>query len=178
VLRFLFFSLTLVVLTSCRVYYQPSTLPSKVATQQTNATPSSSDASQVYSYVNLARAKGGVCGNTYFAPAPTLYYDAVLERAALKHSQDMQAAQQMTHITPVGAIHYAAGSRLRDRINQEGYTWQVIGENVAWNYPSAQAVVQAWLESPEHCVNILSPEFTHIGVGKAGEYWTQEFALP
>ena len=132
----------------------------------------------MYSYVNLARSKGGVCGNTYFSPTPSLYYDAFLEHIALKHSQDMQAANQMTHITPTGAIHYPVGSRLRDRVNQESYSWQIIGENVAWNYPSAQAVVEAWLASPEHCANILSPEFTHIGVGKAGDYWTQNFALP
>jgi uncharacterized protein YkwD len=168
------------ILTSCRTYYQVYAAEPvyRQTIQVTNDTPISDDASQVYSYVNLARANGGVCGNTYFPPAPTLYYDAILERVALKHSQDMQAAQQMTHVTPVGAINYPAGSRLRDRINQEGYTWRMIGENVAWNYPSAKDVVEAWLASPDHCVNILSAEFTHIGVGKSGEYWTQEFALP
>jgi uncharacterized protein YkwD len=166
-------------LAACRTYYQiPATSTPRTPTQISNSTPGSREASEVYYYVNLARAKGGVCGKTYFAPTPTLYYNATLEHIAIKHSQDMQITQHMSHVTPSGAIHYPAGSRLRDRINQAGYAWRVIGENVAWNYPSAQAVVEAWLTSPEHCVNILSPEFTHIGVGKAGEYWTQNFALP
>jgi uncharacterized protein YkwD len=173
-------SLLILSLASCRTYYQAYTAEPvyRQPTRVSNDTPGSEEASQVYAYVNLARAQGGVCGNTYFPPTPTLYYDATLERVAIKHSQDMQAANQMAHITPVRAIHYPAGSHLRDRINQEGYSWHMIGENVAWNFPSAKNVVDAWLASPEHCMNILSAEFTHIGVGKAGEYWTQEFALP
>jgi uncharacterized protein YkwD len=54
----------------------------------------------------------------------------------------------------------------------------VIGENVAWNYPLVAELVAAWLGSPHHCENILNPEFTELGVGKAGTYWTQNFGTP
>jgi uncharacterized protein YkwD len=175
------FLLIVFLLASCRVFYRPaaSTAPrTSPKALKPSDVPNSSQAAEVLLFVNAARAKGGVCGNSYYPPSNAVRYDATLERAAQKHSEDMQAANVMSHVTPTGAIHYPSGFRLRDRINQERYNWQVIGENVAWNFPSAEAVVVAWLESPEHCVNILSPEFTEIGVGKAGEYWAQEFGLP
>ena len=174
------FLLIVLLLSSCGVFYRPAaSVPSTSpkALKPSDA-PNSSQAAEVLLFVNTARAKGGVCGHTYYSPSNALRYDLILERVAQKHSEDMQAANVMSHITPTGAIHYPAGFQLRDRINQERYHWQVIGENVAWNFPSAEAVVVAWLESPEHCVNILNPEFTEIGVGKAGEYWAQEFGLP
>lgn len=128
--------------------------------------------------VNQARRQGGICGNIRFPPSSPLHYDATLERAAQKHSADMQAASEMSHVSPVGSIYNPPGSQLRDRINREGYAWQVIGENVAWNYPSVPELVKAWLASPHHCQNILNPEFTEIGIGKAGAYWTQNFGRP
>jgi uncharacterized protein YkwD len=78
----------------------------------------------------------------------------------------------------VGSIYNPAGSVLRERINRENYQWSVIGENVAWNYPDVPTLVAAWLDSPNHCENILNPEFTEVGFGKAGTYWTQNFGRP
>lgn len=57
---------------------------------------------------------------------------------------------------------------------------QAYAENVAWNYPSAEAVVAAWMDSPGHRANILNCSYTRIGTGHAtsadGEpYWTQQF---
>jgi uncharacterized protein YkwD len=179
--RYIFTSLTLLLLlASCRIFYSPSA-PSAKATPiapRPSDTPASSEFSEMLSLVNAARAQGGVCGSVSFPPSNALRYDAVLERVAQKHSEDMAAANVLGHVTPRGSIHNPAGSRLRDRINREGYAWQVIGENVAWNYPVVAELVAAWLGSPHHCENILNPEFTELGVGKAGTYWTQNFGYP
>ena len=66
-----------------------------------------------------------------------------------------------------------------------GYTaWSAIGENLAAGYPSPEAVVGGWMASPGHRANILSPQFTEIGIGLAdgappyNTYWTQEFGAP
>ena len=42
---------------------------------------------------------------------------------------------------------------------------------------TAEEVVKGWMESPGHRENILTPGFTHIGIGydKNGNYWTQQF---
>jgi uncharacterized protein YkwD len=69
-----------------------------------------------------------------------------------------------------------------DRDGQAGYTdWTDIGENIAAGFPTPEAVVESWMNSPGHRANILSAQFTEIGVGMTsgggqyGTYWTQEF---
>src|SRR5919109_1185606 len=68
-----------------------------------------------------------------------------------------------------------------DRDAVAGYTgWSAIGENIAAGYPTPEAVVAGWMSSPGHRANILSPNFTEIGIGlaqggKYGSYWTQDF---
>jgi uncharacterized protein YkwD len=181
-LRFFLGFLLICSLTSCRLFYRPAPAPTSV-TQATPAprpsdAPANSEFSEMLTLVNAARARGGVCGNISFPASSPLRYDAVLERVAQKHSEDMNAANELGHVSPVGSIYNPAGSVLRDRINREGYRWQVIGENVAWNYPDVAELVAAWLGSPHHCENILNPEFTEVGFGKAGTYWTQNFGRP
>lgn len=41
---------------------------------------------------------------------------------------------------------------------------KIVGENVAFGYPTAEAVVNAWLNSPGHLANIEG-NFTHSGFG-------------
>lgn len=41
---------------------------------------------------------------------------------------------------------------------------RTVGENLALGYPTAKATVDAWLASPGHRANLLSPDFTGIGV--------------
>jgi uncharacterized protein YkwD len=170
-------------LTSCRLFYAPASSSGSGTTTSPSAprpsdTPASAEFAEMLSLVNDARARGGVCGSVSFPSSSPLRYDAVLERVARKHSEDMNAANELGHVSPVGSINNPAGSVMRDRINREGYSWQVIGENVAWNYPLVPELVAAWLGSPHHCENMLNPEFTELGVGKAGTYWTQNFGMP
>jgi uncharacterized protein YkwD len=40
-----------------------------------------------------------------------------------------------------------------------------VGENVAYGYPSGKSVVSAWMASPGHKANILTPKFRLIAVG-------------
>jgi uncharacterized protein YkwD len=178
----LLFVVLIISLTSCRVFYRPapentSPFTTPRATRPSDV-PASDEFSEMLMLVNTARAKGGMCGNVSFPASSPLRYDAVLELVAQKHSEDMNAANELGHVSPVGSIYNPAGSVLRERINREGYSWQVIGENVAWNYPDVAELVAAWLDSPHHCENILNPEFTELGVGKAGTYWTQNFGRP
>lgn len=58
-----------------------------------------------------------------------------------------------------------------------GIGYKAARENIAQGQTSAQAVVQAWMNSSGHRANILSKNFTQIGVGyyQNGNYWTQMF---
>src|SRR4051794_4838920 len=68
------------------------------------------------------------------------------------------------------------------RVQVSGYVgWSALAENIAAGYPSPEALVAGWMDSPGHRQNILTPEFTELGVGMAsgagrfGTYWTEEF---
>merc|ERR1712039_888770 len=77
-----------------------------------------------------------------------------------------------------------------DHISKDGRTPQdrvtgliVTGENIAKGQSTVQDVVDEWLQSDEHCLNIMSPDHTLIGVGYFAElypsnkhFWTQMFA--
>ena len=61
-----------------------------------------------------------------------------------------------------------------------GINYRSAGENIAAGQTTAESVMKSWMNSPGHKKNILSPNFTHIGVGYAkggsyGHYWTQQF---
>lgn len=49
------------------------------------------------------------------------------------------------------------------------------GENIASGFPSAESVVDAWMNSEGHRNNILSASFTHMGAGCTGLNWVQLF---
>jgi uncharacterized protein YkwD len=145
-------------------------------------TPAVKDSAQVnqkaLTLVNAARAQARKCGRTSFNAVPPLKLSAGLNRAALIHSQDMANKDFFEH-------KGSDGSKVSDRVTRVGYTWRAVGENIAIGAQSPEAVVQGWLTSPGHCVNIMSPNFTEMGIAfvadpksEAGIYWTQVFATP
>jgi uncharacterized protein YkwD len=100
---------------------------------------------------------------------PAFRRDARLDSAARLHSEDMAARDYFAHVTPEGLSP-------TDRVNAQGYPGGA-GENIAMGYPTARAVVIAWMASAGHCRNILG-EGREIGVGSANPsrpYFTQDF---
>ena len=78
------------------------------------------------------------------------------------HADDQAIHNAMSHIGSDGSV-------LSQRVERAGYFWwSTIGENVAANWPSGAAVMAAWMNSPGHRANILSPTFTHFGAGVGG----------
>jgi uncharacterized protein YkwD len=108
-----------------------------------------------------------------------LALDARLDEAAERHAEDMLARDYFAHESP-------EGKTVRQRAVAAGYDWQAIGENIAEGQLSVDQVMQGWMESPHHRDNILSRDFTQLGVGLAmGEgpkgfrvVWVQTFGYP
>jgi uncharacterized protein YkwD len=132
----------------------------------------------VLQLTNEARAKPRQCGPQSFAKARPLAEDVRLHTAAQQHASDLLQGRTLRH---VGADGRAPGQRLRDA----GYRWRSVGENLAAGQPSPAEVVQAWLENPLHCANLMNPGFRHMGLAFAtkhddrpGIYWVQVFASP
>ncbi|HEU0201428.1 MAG TPA: CAP domain-containing protein [Burkholderiaceae bacterium] len=128
--------------------------------------------------VNEARAAPRACGGKQFAAAPPLRRAARLDQAAQAHAGDMAARQVLSHTG-------GDGSRARDRVQRVGYAWQALGENVAAGPRNAEEALAGWLRSPGHCANVMSAEFTEMGVGIAtnaasepGTFWVQVFGTP
>ncbi len=133
---------------------------------------------KVLSLVNAARGKARKCGAKEFPAVPPLALSASLSRAALIHSQDMANKRFFEH-------RGSDGSTVGIRTARVGYQWRTVGENIAIGAQTPESVVQGWIDSPGHCVNIMTPGFTEMGIAfvvdrksEAGIYWTQVFAAP
>lgn len=101
-----------------------------------------------------------------------------LTHAARLHAEQMAEYRRLEH-----TINGARYPNLQSRLEAVQYAYASAGENIAWNQPGADAVMNTWLNSSGHRANILNPEVTEIGVAVArssnGEpYWIQVFGRP
>nr|WP_044337931.1 CAP domain-containing protein [Rossellomorea aquimaris] len=116
---------------------------------------------KVVELTNQERAKQGL---------PALKVDTELSKVAREKSRDMQANNYFSHDSPTYGSPF-------DMMKQFGIQYSSAGENIAMGQPTPEEVVQAWMDSEGHRKNILSSNYTHIGVGHVenGNYWTQQF---
>lgn len=93
-----------------------------------------------------------------------------LSRVARYKSQDMKDKNYFSHQSPTYGSPF-------DMIKHFGISYKTAGENIAYGYSTAKAVVDGWMNSPGHRANILNGAFTQIGVGyvQSGHYCTQMF---
>ena len=133
---------------------------SSSAAAASEAAPVRAAAPAVLRMTNAERARHGC--------AP-LRLDARLSRAASGHARSMSARHFLSHSSP-------DGRNWAQRIRATGYR-DPGGENIAEGFGSVEAVMSAWMHSPEHRANILRCGFRRIGVGHAaaGGYWVQDF---
>jgi uncharacterized protein YkwD len=108
--------------------------------------------------LNAARARLGV---------RPVRLDALLNRAARRHSRDMVQYRYFAHES-------RGGARFSSRIAATGWMqrrrrWNV-GETLAWGWGTSatpSAVIAAWLRSPSHWRIALSPRYRRVGIGIA-----------
>lgn len=124
--------------------------------------PGSADPA-VREYVDLANAHRESVGC-----APLLWHDGTAD-VAQAHSEDMVERDFFAHQNPDGESPF-------DRLREAGVEWSGgAGENIAWGYPTAAAVLAGWLGSPGHRANLETCGYTHHGVGLEGTHWTHLF---
>lgn len=128
--------------------------------------------------LNSARSQARQCGGQAFAAAPALRWSAVLAGVAEGHSRAMANRNFFAHRGEDGSIP-------GDRVELAGYSASLVGENLAAALDSPQRVLQAWLDSPAHCANLMNARFREAGIAyavdpksAAGIYWTALFAAP
>jgi uncharacterized protein YkwD len=124
--------------------------------------------------VNWARAQEG---------RARLVRRPALQRAAALKGERVASCGQFSH-TPCGSAVTAA-------VNAAGYRYAAFGENLyvgTAGLIAPRQVVTAWLQSPPHRANLLSPRFRHLGTapvhangllgGMDAVVWTAAFARP
>lgn len=83
-----------------------------------------------------------------------------LDQAAVNKAADMFAKDYWAHNAPNGATPWTF-------IKATGYNYVYAGENLARGFNSASDVVNAWMNSPEHRQNVLSPNYQNVGFAVA-----------
>ncbi len=114
--------------------------------------------------VNRIRAQRGL---------RALRHDGNLWIAARDHSAEQKRHGYMGHGSPDPNRR-----SLAQRMGQAGYGGRVFAEVVAWGYSDTAAVVDGWMNSPDHRRILLDPELTEAGFSRVGAYWTGNLGAP
>ena len=144
---------------------------SLLASARVNTVTYSEFANRVLELVNIERANAGV--------AP-LVLDEALCNAANMRAIEMDRTGELSHTR-------AGGRECFTVVDYCNIGYMMCGENIAAGQPTPEDVVNGkygWMSSEGHKANILSPEYTKMGLGYSvglsnGQYsgfWAQEFA--
>lgn len=144
---------------------------SLLAIAKINTVTYSEFANRVLELVNIERANAGV--------AP-LVLDEALCNAANMRAIEMDRTGELSHTRPGGRECFTV-------VDYCNIGYMMCGENIAAGQPTPEDVVNGkygWMSSEGHKANILSLEYTKMGLGYSvglsnGQYsgfWAQEFA--
>lgn len=130
---------------------------------------------EMLTLVNNARAVSRSCGSTNYPAAAPLAWHCGLETVAQEHTTIMAENDLFTHTAP-------GEPKPDERITSTGDNWKSYGENIASGYLDEEEVIEGWLDSQDHCMNLMDALFTDMGAASAQSestskiYWTHDFA--
>lgn len=124
----------------------------------------------MFERLNELRAAGTTCGGTKVGPSSALRMHEVLRATARSHANAMAEGGFLSHDGPDGRDPF-------DRMKAAGYAYSKAAENIARDASTPAQATELWLSDAEHCSNIMSGSFEHVGVGydPRGHYWTLDF---
>ncbi|MCP4593760.1 MAG: CAP domain-containing protein [bacterium] len=134
------------------------------------AAPNQADAlaDQLLRLINLERT---------LADLGPLSWDDELAKVSQAYACRMIEGEFFGHVDP------ETQAAPNHRLTLAGYEFVVMGENLAQGQTTAAEVLDSWLASPAHRDNLMSPDWTHIGIGVRTDddgtlHWVLEFADP
>lgn len=145
---------------------------------------------EILAAINQARAKQRDChdGLGLVGPVRPLSWNNELYASAYEHSNDLAQSNTFSHegsgtSSDITGANNNRASLFNERIEAHGYVdFYAIGENIAGGQESIEEAMEAWLNSPAHCTNIMSDKYTEVGVAIVVNpdadyeiYWTQNF---
>lgn len=104
---------------------------------------------------------------------PLLKWDDATRDTARKHSEDMAKNHYFSHTNLAGQSPF-------DRMTEDGISFFIAGENLAYGQYSSIFAHEGLMNSPGHRENIVKPEFGYLGIGTAFNeeeqpYYTAKF---
>lgn len=121
-------------------------VPAVLAAQSANP-----DIQNLFAQLNTSREERGL---------PALAYDGHLATAAQLHADLMASEGVLDHQLP-------GEPDLAQRCNSAGAHFAAIAENIAEGGNSMRRLHEGWLHSPGHYANMMSAEYTVVGIGIA-----------
>jgi hypothetical protein len=100
---------------------------------------------------NAQRAANGIAA---------LSLNSKLDAAAQANADDMAARNYWSHYTPEGNPPWIW-------VTNQGYSYQVLGQNLATGFSDEQSTINGWMASPPHRENLLNSTYTEVGFGYA-----------
>lgn len=139
------------------------------STDTSDNAPVNVDQNELITLVNQIRTSNQMCGDVAYTATNEVQWNGILAIVAQNHSDDMNNNNFLAHTS-------SDGKTLSDRLGEVGYSSvNYAGENIAQGYTTEQSVIDAWLANPEHCANLMNPNYGYMGIATAGAYWTQVF---
>jgi hypothetical protein len=90
----------------------------------------------------------------------SLTLNSQLAAAAQAKANDMAKRNYWSHVTPDGKQPWQF-------VANSGYSYDTMGENLAYGFTSGSAAVSGWMNSQAHRDNMLNPAFQEVGFGIA-----------
>jgi len=122
---------------------------------------------QLFDLTNAARVHHNV---------PPVKWESTIRGTAYNHSLDMATQNYFNHTNLSGESPF-------DRMSEDGIDYTVAGENLAYGQSSSIFAHEGLMNSMGHRKNLLTQEFTLLGVGVAFNeenqpYYTENFYTP
>lgn len=148
---------------------RPATSPSR--TQSPAAKPSATTSTAKTTRSTAAPTKPPADGSlSGYADAVVALVNQERAKAGLKSLSVNQAAAAAANVRAreiEGAFSHTRpnGSSFSTALKEQGASYRAAGENIAYGQRSAEQVMEGWMNSSGHRANILSAQYTAIGVG-------------
>ncbi len=118
---------------------------------------------------NRSRKITQQCGSKKLRPAKSLKLDCGLHKVATRHAKHLKKKSSLSHIG-------ARNAALSKRVSRHSRKWKTLGENIARGDGDTTAIHQAWMNSSQHCKNVMNSKFNSVGIAKSGPIWVVVFA--
>lgn len=127
---------------------------------------------QVFKNVNAYRQEANNNSVDNITSRSNLSLSEDLCVAACARAVEMAYSSKFSHTRPNGSKCYSI-------LKEMNISYSTAGENIAYGYSSADSASEGWKNSAGHYSNMISPDFSKIGIGvfKLEEtyYWVQLF---